>query len=197
MSTERFIPHIATGVLLGSYDPFANVGGGGGSSRESHVFCGICCDLRRAVLIMNSITVVFQFMMMIGMFAGFSFLNNNSDTIVDAMDDDIAKKQFEDWAEHGNFKLVEALVGIFFILSIALHGCGIYGAYKFELWGVVTAAVSYSISCLLGLISLNFVHVTIAGVFLYPHIIMIKEMQEGIMTEDNYSSVATCCCDSI
>jgi hypothetical protein len=61
----------------------------------------------------------------------------------------------------------------------------------------VTAAVSYSISCLLGLISLNFVHVTIAGFFLYPHIIMIKEMQEGIMTEDNYSSVATCCCDSI
>jgi hypothetical protein len=197
MSTERFIPRIDTAVLLGSYDPFSNAHGSGSSSsdRESHVFCGFCCDLRRAVLILNSITATFHFLMMIGMFAGFSFLNHNSDSIVDAMDDDVAKEQFESWAEHGNFKAIEALVGILFIGSIAMHGCGIYGAYKFEMWGVVTAAISYAISCLLGLISLNFLHVIVAGVFLYPHVVMIKEMQEDIMTEDNYSSVSSCCCD--
>ena len=199
MSSEPFIPRIATGVLLGSYDPFSdnnNASSSSSSRGESHVICGVCCDTRRGVIIVNSITIVLHFIMLISVFIGFGFLSQNSDTILDEMDDDVAKNTFEDWAANGNMKTMEIIVSILLIASMTMHGCGIYGAFQFELWGVITATVSYGISLLLGLISLNFIHVLVAGFFLYPHIIMIKEMQDGIMTESNYDEGVCCCCEA-
>jgi len=33
----------------------------------------------------------------------------------------------------------------------------------------------------------------VSGFMLYPHLIMYKEMKEGIMTELNYHKIAHCC----
>ena len=133
MSSEPFLPRIETGVVLGSYDPFENLRQRVASRGESsHVFCGVCCDVRMAVLVLNGITVVFHSLLLLGVWVGFGFLYRNSDSIVDAMDDDVAKRQVEDLYNHGSMKLVEAVVSIVLLISLGLHGCGIYGALRFE-----------------------------------------------------------------
>ena len=49
------------------------------------------------------------------------------------------------------------------------------------------------VSLLFGVLALDFGAVVMGGLFLYPHIIMYKEMKEGIMTEYNYHKIAHCC----
>lgn len=73
--------------------------------------------------------------------------------------------------------------------------CGIVGGVKFNVHLTAIAAISYIVTFVLGLVSLNIVGLVYNGFFLYPHVFFIQEMRKGIMTESNYlNEKQSCCC---
>ena len=198
MSAQAFIPlptseDAETGIP--EYSPtgpgFSGMPADG--SRPNHLFFGHCCDCRRAVLVVNGITITLNILSMIIVAIGFGFINKNVDDIEADMSDDAAKKELDEFVKGGNLAIVETLLEFFVAISIGLHACGVYGALKFKQWGVMTAAVAYGLALFLNLLAFNILDIILAGVFLYPHIYLIKEMKEGIMTDYNYHNVASCC----
>lgn len=75
------------------------------------------------------------------------------------------------------------------VIGLAVGAIGIYGAFEFEQWGIITAMVF----CILkALLIQSCISMFMAAMYLYPHVCMIRLMRAGIMTEDNYP---TSCCD--
>mmetsp|Transcript_14577 Transcript_14577/g.40510 ORF Transcript_14577/g.40510 Transcript_14577/m.40510 type:complete len:211 (-) Transcript_14577:259-891(-) len=163
------------------------------TSNHHLLFCGVCCDHRRAVLVVNAISIAFRLLAMIIVVIGASFFNKNLDEIEAEVTDDQYRKQLDEFAKEGGIQIVEAIFEFFFAISILLHACGIYGALQFKQWGIITAASTYALSFLSALISMNLLDIIMSGLFLYPHIYMLKLMREGIMTDYNYHKIATCC----
>mmetsp|Transcript_35478 Transcript_35478/g.55240 ORF Transcript_35478/g.55240 Transcript_35478/m.55240 type:complete len:216 (-) Transcript_35478:206-853(-) len=213
MSSEKFLP-LPTGEESAAYAPMSGPGGGmmptstsssSGSSgflsqlfppspgRENHLFCNCCCDVRRATLVVNGITIVWNLLVMLLMFIGFEFLVKNADQIAADMDDDEAANDLKAMASNGSLGWLEAAIDIFFMFSIVLHGFGVYGALKYEVWAIVVAAVAYGIGLAFAVLGLDFMNIFMKGMFLYPHLVLIKEIREGIMTDYNYANVKSCC----
>jgi len=182
----------ATGLMVSD----GNEGGGGGSGSGSpHLFLNCCCDCRRAVLIVNGIAISFKIISVIAIAIMGSFVSKNANEIEASIVDDEVRKEFDVVFNEGGVALFETIFDFIALISIGLHLCGIYGALKFKKWGIITAGATHALGVLLGVISLDFMTFVISGVCLYPHIIMYKEMREGIMTELNYHKIARCCGD--
>jgi hypothetical protein len=217
MSSEKFLP-VPTGEENAAYAPMGmdgssgagmmpTAGGSSGASsagflaqlfppspgRENHLFCNCCCDVRRATLVVNGLTIVWNFVVMLLMFVGFKFVLKNADEIAADMDDDEVAKEFEAMAQNGSLGFLEAVIDIFFMFSTVLHAFGVYGALKYEVWAIIVAAVAYGIGFSFALLSLDFTNMFVKGLFLYPHLVLIKEIREGIMTDYNYANVKNCC----
>ena len=163
------------------------------SSSSSHLFCNCCCDCRRACLVLNAISIVLKIVMICIIGIGGKYISNNIQQIETDIDDDAYRKQVDQFVEEGGIQIVETVVDFFSMISIGLHICGLYGALHFKQWGIIVAGSTYTVSLLFGVLALDFGAVVMGGVFLYPHIIMYKEMKEGIMTEYNYHKIAHCC----
>ena len=163
------------------------------SSSSSHLFCNCCCDCRRACLVINAISIVLKIVMICIVGIGGKYISNNIQQIETDIDDDAYRKQVDQFVEEGGIQIVETVVDFFSMISIGLHLCGLYGALHFKQWGIIVAGSTYTVSLLFGVLALDFGAVVVGGVFLYPHIIMYKEMKEGIMTEYNYHKIAHCC----
>ena len=200
---------VSMGVpLAGSYTPLPSSGNGGnpnvgftgiGSDSRftgpggNHIFCGCCCDTRRATLIINGISVVMKFITMILLFVGVKFIEKNYEQIEADMSNDEDRKQFDLMVHNGTFELFEGFTDLFLFFSMLMHICGIYGALKFKPWAIIVAAVAYGLGLLLALLSMSIFQIVFMGLFLYPHIILLKEIQSGIMSEMNYEHVVHCC----
>lgn len=215
VSKEAFIP-LATGEDPETGVPTYNPNGPGSSSygvvaaesmsigqagddgafpnNSSHhlLFCNCCCDHRRAVLVVNGITIGFNIIGMIFVAIMASYVGKNLDDIEADLEDD-ERKEVDAFVKEGGVAMLEFLIEAFGIVSIGLHCCGIYGALNFKQWGIITAGVTYAVALLLGVISLDFSTIIMSGLFLYPHIFMYKLMKEGIMTDYNYHKIASCC----
>lgn len=164
------------------------------NSGDQHLlFCGVCCDHRRAVLAVNAITIGLQILSMIIVSIAASFVTKNLDDIEADLNDDEFRKDMDGFVKEGGMQMVEAIVDVFAIVSIGLHGCGIYGALQFKQWGIITAGCAYAVNLLLALFTMDIGNVVISGLFLYPHYFMLKLMKEGVMTDYNYHKIASCC----
>ena len=157
-------------------------------------FCGCCCDFRRAVLVVNGISIVLRILLMVGVAILPSFVAKNLDDVESAIDDDETREQIDTYAKSGNLAVVAAIVEVVAI--------GIYGALKFQQWGIRTALSFYAFSMLLVMMSIradniipSFVNLSFAAVFVYPHVCMLILMRAGIMTNSNLHNIAKCCGD--
>lgn len=204
-STEPRSANVSTNVSTNG-NTFAsslsveNGGSGDGeffpNSANHHVLCfNYCCDFRRAVIIVNAISIVLKLLLMMGVAIFASYLGKNLDTVEASIDDDETREQLDQMAKSGGVAIIEAVVEVIEAISIALHLCGIYGALQFKRWGVITAGVTYAVQLSLGVVSLDFGNVVVSSLFLYPHVCMFKLMKDGVMTEYNYHNIASCCGD--
>mmetsp|Transcript_12391 Transcript_12391/g.35275 ORF Transcript_12391/g.35275 Transcript_12391/m.35275 type:complete len:161 (+) Transcript_12391:86-568(+) len=134
--------------------------------KRGHIFCGYCCDVRTACLVVNMIALAF---------AGLGLVS-------------LAPKM--DRPGFQRFGIFMAA----FVLGIIANSLGIYGALKFKQIFVLIAGVWFALEALLSLILfLDFVGFALGLLFLYPHIMLFKEIQDGIMTKENYVNEKSCC----
>jgi len=189
VSGSTFVTHLNVDSA-GSDDAFPN-------SSEHHMLCfNRCCDFRRAVLVVNGISILLKFIVMISAVIGVSYVNNNLQEIEYDMDEQ-SGQQLDAFVKSGGMKMFEALLEILETVAIALHACGIYGALKFKQWGIITAGATYALQLLGGLFMMDVGDIIFSALCLYPHIYMYKLMEAGIMTDINYHKIANCCGDRI
>ena len=127
---------------------------------------GCCCDARTACLVVNVIALAF---------AGLGLIS-----LAPQMD----RPEFE---RFGVFIAV-------FVLGIIANSLGVYGALKFKKIFVLIAAVWFGLEAILSVVLfLDFVGSAFAIFFLYPHIMFFKELQDGVMSRENYVREKDCC----
>jgi hypothetical protein len=196
---EAFLP-LATAepddLAVPMYSPDGPFGAASGSAaapgnRGNHLYCNYCCDSRRAVLSVNSISIVINIVTLLVVNVGLNYMSKHPDEIEQNMSEEDAKN-FDAAVKNGSVQMMEAMMDAFLVIAMFMHACGIYGALKFKKWGVATAASAYVISFLLNLIGFDFINLVIAVALGYPHYFLIKEINEGIMTDYNYHNVASC-----
>lgn len=153
---------------------------------QGHKCCGGCCDMRRAVIIVNTIHACLITIGIVGILTTLSLFNN----VGDAFDDDIAAATTEQY----KVPLPEVGLAIMGIQLIAAL-CGIVGAVKFNVIFTAAAGVAYAVAFVWGLANLIIAAIIYYEFFLYPHVFFIQQMRTGIMTKSNYPSERhSCCC---
>jgi len=81
-----------------------------------------------------------------------------------------------------------------FVLGIVCNALGLYGGLKFKKTFTLIAAVWFGIEAILSLVMfLDFVGFAISALFLYPHVVFYKELQDGIMSRENFPREKYCC----
>lgn len=165
------------------------------SAGHNVLCCNCCCDFRRAVLVVNGISMGLKLLIMVGVAVGVSYVGNNLDNIESEIQDDDAREEMDAFVKTGLMALHEEFFEAFEIISIGLHACGIYGALKFKRWGVITAGIAYAIQMANGIFLKDIADILLSILFLYPHYYMYKLMKAGVMTDSNYHKIASCCGD--
>mmetsp|Transcript_20552 Transcript_20552/g.42316 ORF Transcript_20552/g.42316 Transcript_20552/m.42316 type:complete len:161 (-) Transcript_20552:1858-2340(-) len=134
--------------------------------KRGHIFCGVCCDVRTACLVVNIVSLAF---------AGLGLIS-----LAPQMD----RPGFE------RFGILMAA----FVIGIVCNAVGLYGALKFKKMFTLIAAIWFGIEAILSLVMfMDFIGFAIAILFLYPHVMFYKELQDGIMSRENYAYEKNCC----
>ena len=158
-----------------------------GTTNHHMYFCGMCCDFRRAILVVNSISIVWYTLLGI-------FICLEMDFIVDDMKEDVDDDTFSKDLDNPAFtSMLEAMLLVKVIVGILIGVLGIYGACQFKQWALITAASFYGIFLAVDLFTFEIVFMLFNALMLYPHICMIQLMKADIMTETNYHNIASCC----
>jgi hypothetical protein len=173
--------------------------GGHDGPKRGHSCCGFMCDMRRAVIITNIISIVAVILTAIAVSVVYHAAKNSNDP---------ASQDSVHALETRAFRMQIALTvfGIFFAFG------AIFGALKYKVIPVAANAVfifvSFVISAALqnkaaresnnysyGPVNIIFSLVANA-LFMYPHIVYCREVKAGILSAETYSSreKQSCCC---
>lgn len=163
----------------------AEEGPQGNSKRQGHLCCGGCCDMRRAVIIMNIVNAALVAMGLMGVLAAKNLVDTDA-----IQDDEVAAVL---GGEDGSLPFGWLVASS--VIRLILAGFAIYGAIKYNYILVIIGALSYVYEVVLSLWGLNFIGLLYPALFLYPHIFLVKEIRSGIMTALNYPNEKhSCCC---
>jgi hypothetical protein len=144
------------------------------SAGRAHLFCGFCCDMRRAVIIVNVVNI---------------FL-----VILSSLLLLVFSLHFDFDGEDVRSPSIQDVIGIS-LPAVILSGFGITGAVKFKYWLVVLVGFYYGIMALLDMIIVDIPGVVKGFLFCYPHVILAQEIDKGVMSEENYPNAKhSCCC---
>lgn len=147
---------------------------------DHHAHCfHIGCDFRKAVILVNGLTVAWELLSLIRVEYEFSLLNQLKDMfdqatangiagyidddnfqmsdLIDAEDPDVLD-HLPDWGDVADFVgMAEAIFAVVFFVAMGLNVAGIYGALFYRQWGVITAGTVYLVRLLLALIVLMYI----------------------------------------
>jgi hypothetical protein len=123
--------------------------------KRGHMFFRICCDMRRAVIIINTVNALLLALLSLG-----------------------GTMSKED------------------VLLLTCSGVGILGAVQFSIACTSVAAALYAFFIAHALfIDKDIWRLGTCLLFFYPHAVLIREIQTGIMTRENYhNEEKSCCC---
>ena len=169
-----------------------------------HVNCfGICCDMRKSVIAVNGVMLGIQILAMIVIGVGGSMMGSAFNDMAADIDDDYQKQQMEEFSQQAGAAggMVIGFLELLIFVGVIFTSLGIFGALKFNKCALITTSVFYSLSILGNLLSFNsdivgqsLINVALPCLFLYPHVCMLRLMDQGIMTPENYHRVQKGCC---
>ena len=163
--------------------------------KRGHNCCGGCCDYRRAVIILNIISLTFKVisMMFIGT-AGGALQIASSTSQQMTYNDDALNDMKNGWLDE-TFGVVNTWIGnaiLVQFLHIIIIGLALYGAIKFNKHLVTINAV-FLLGRTILMYPIMFFMIP-NGLILYPHIMLILYIHNGIMSEENYPNERQSCC---
>ncbi|CAB9498613.1 expressed unknown protein [Seminavis robusta] len=182
----------ATPVVQGTEAPDGVFKTGAGGVKRGHKCCGGCCDVRRATIIVNIISMVLGVVGVLFMITAGSIASNLDASNYDDDEMVAAINELEGTDFGGSMGVAIALSSV----RILLNAAGIWGALKYNVVGVGAGLVAYGLEFLFSLITFNIVGLIWNGFFAYPHVYLIMEMRNGIMNAQTYEDIEkqSCCC---
>lgn len=154
------------------------------SVKQGHKCCGGCCDMRRAVIIVNLVNIL---LLVLGTMGTLSLLEINKS----ATDDDKVAETLE---EFNNLSLAGFITTQ--CVKIVVSILGIVGAIRYNIILVGICVAMYAANCIWAAVFLNIAGVVYAVFFAYPHFFFMNEVRAGIMSQENYkvNEEQSCCC---
>lgn len=70
--------------------------------------------------------------------------------------------------------------------GLLLSGIGLYGAINFELWAMYLACAGFFVAFLMDCIMMSLVGIVVTLIVLVPHVLLMIEIRNGVLTKDNY-----------
>ncbi|CAB9501706.1 expressed unknown protein [Seminavis robusta] len=137
-----------------------------------HSFFFFLCDMRRAVVLLDSIGIVIG-VVMLGVEIN-AYMTGSDDFKMPLMADSTAR-------EHG-FGVIMVLKCI----SIVCHLAGIRGAMRFQICPLSFATLWDFIYGVLAMYDSYWIGFTKSLLVLYPHVVLCSEINQGIMTPETY-----------
>jgi hypothetical protein len=87
------------------------------------------------------------------------------------------------------------LIVVMVMIQAVLYVFGIMGAIKYTKWMIAVALIGYALAFVANILVVNILGIILPALFAYPHFMFISELNQGIMTPDNYpNEVHSCCC---
>jgi hypothetical protein len=154
----------------------------GAVARQSHECCGCCCDTRRAVIIVNIISMTFAVLAIV------SISMMTSEGYAEQFDDDEMQAALDEL----DGKAIGMTIG-FAVVGMICNAVGLYGATKYNNLGIIVASIWFAAEFVKSLVVYDIGGAIMAGFFLYPHVVFYQEMKKGIMTPVNYPNEESCC----
>jgi len=158
--------------------------------------CSCCCDMRRAVIVLAIIGIVFNAV-------GFTQMLYQTISLgISSEDED---------CYYGLFAFLSVIVAIGFAIGIGLFVFKLFAALKYNLCMLTTVLVFNLLELAFGLwyvinmygyggttgqlIANIIVVIGVFSVYIYPVIGLIREIKSGIMSEETYArEFYSCCC---
>lgn len=159
--------------------------------RISDLCCGVCCDLVRGCIIVNSCKIVMNILQILLPALGFT------DFLIDTINFDAFAKAFDDdevmQSVQGERK-INTFVTVVTVCSILFSIVGILGASKFRPCLVLTTGIWYCIDAIRCAVTLQWINIAVNGCFAYPHIALFLALRSGKMSRERYHIEKHCCC---
>ncbi len=152
------------------------------ASKQSHTCCGCCCDTRRAVIVVNIISIC------LAALAILSIAMVSSDMYAAQFDDDQVLLAL---SEIDGTKV--GMTISFAAFGILCNASGIFGARRFNPLAIMVAGSWYLVEFVRSMVYLDIGGAIMAGFFVYPHVVFWQEMRKGIMTPSRYNQEERCC----
>lgn len=151
--------------------------------RQTSLFLGVCCDMRRATIIVNIADISLSLLSLMG------FIIMGSSAFASVIEDDAVQEQL---AYARQFVWLSIL---FFSLSILTSLCGIMGALRFNGALVLISALWHCLSTITSFLVGDYLPMLLPILFAYPHFVLYKEIRQGTMTAESYAKERhSCCC---
>jgi hypothetical protein len=147
-------------------------------NKQGHTYCGgcgpcggdrCCCDMRRAVIIVNIINIIIIVLDIIDEVPSYNKTFDDDQSYAAQMD-----------VYHNGEHLGHLIA--FGTVCILLSAAGIVGALRYNVYLVAIAATAYCFTLVMTLVALNPYGLLCPGFFAYPHFFFIKEVREGTMS---------------
>mmetsp|Transcript_22147 Transcript_22147/g.52064 ORF Transcript_22147/g.52064 Transcript_22147/m.52064 type:complete len:198 (+) Transcript_22147:154-747(+) len=152
------------------------------SQKRGHICCFICCDVRRATIIVDVVAILILVMNII-LLAKLKAEAAHDEFTDDTIEKEVTKLPAAWWY----FEYVVSIL----LLCLTIRGAQIYNA-KFVFVGFFI----YCFGAVVALFTLNISGVLVNFAFSYPHYHLFNEIQRGTMTPTNYqqNEQYSCCC---
>eukprot|EP00538_Stauroneis_constricta_P009356 CAMPEP_0119566724 /NCGR_PEP_ID=MMETSP1352-20130426/33936_1 /TAXON_ID=265584 /ORGANISM="Stauroneis constricta, Strain CCMP1120" /LENGTH=182 /DNA_ID=CAMNT_0007615883 /DNA_START=157 /DNA_END=705 /DNA_ORIENTATION=- len=146
--------------------------------KRGHSFCGGCCDMRRAVIIVDCIMIGMLLLDILGV----AVLGSEQ------VDDDNLAQMIAD--------IPTRRLCTIFILEIICCAIAIFGALRYSVYPVFVGLGLYVVAAMMSLFIFNVAGILISVLFAYPHAVFIQEVRVGVMRPETYDSNErqSCCC---
>mmetsp|Transcript_16756 Transcript_16756/g.38695 ORF Transcript_16756/g.38695 Transcript_16756/m.38695 type:complete len:232 (-) Transcript_16756:330-1025(-) len=153
--------------------------------------CGLCCDARRACLIIDSIYFFFVFSFLV-------IVLNDSDPLRLRVDDTPVYDDdfYGPTGEKLPFDTSQILAAATWQLAIGIvmSTVGFFGALKFQPYLVLAMAIWLCIDAALFCAWFNFISAVCVGLYSYPHFAFFNLLKKGKITRENYAKEEQYCC---
>jgi len=151
---------------------------------RGHRCCVGCCDMRRAVIIMNLVEVAICIFYIMYFAFLISFLEN-TDTDLNMNKEEAVEVS----------KIMEHRYMILLAMKLPFALIGVYGAVKFKMGAMVIVLAGYIAQIFTILYAMNPLALVTTLLFAYPNAVFLYQLKSEIMSELNYPDEKfSCCC---
>ena len=167
--------------------------------KRGHKCCGCCCDVRRAVIILNIVNILLLINVFVQELIGRKTAQENIANGTVPFDDDYMIASYQKIADMSVARIVSVN-----LLRAIISAIGIFGALHYNVYMVGITGIMYSVVAVIAFVNMFLVEkyafmlvgtILLQGLFAYPHFVFIHEVRKGIMTPATYpEEKQSCCC---